>query len=87
MTVKNATLPLPKTKTEGRTQDHQHWGHLQGSSHALAIATAFENSQGPVVLLTADTPSALKLQREIAFFSAFWREAHHAVPRLGNIAL
>ena len=68
MTVKNATLPLPKTKTEGRTQDHQHWGHLQGSSHALAIATAFENSQGPVVLLTADTPSALKLQREIAFF-------------------
>ncbi|WP_018981395.1 transcription-repair coupling factor [Salinimonas chungwhensis] len=68
MTVKQTTLPLPKSKSEGRVQDHQQWGHLQGSSRALAIAKAFEESQGPVVLLTADTPSALKLQQEIAFF-------------------
>ena len=68
MTATTLALPLPKPRTNKHAEDHQHWGHLQGSSSALAIARAYQQSTGPVVLLTADTPSALKLQREIAFF-------------------
>lgn len=68
MTATKLALPLPKLNPEGRTQDHQQWGHLQGSSDALAIASAYQQANGPVVLLTADTPSAMKLQREVAFF-------------------
>lgn len=70
MTAISTVLPLPKAKSTGASQDHQHWGHLQGSSDALAVARAFSDSKGPVVLLTADTPSALKMQREIGFFLA-----------------
>lgn len=68
MTATTTVLPLPKSRTNKHVEDHQHWGHLQGSSSALAIARAYQQAKGPVVLLTADTPSALKLQREIAFF-------------------
>ncbi len=68
MTATTTVLPLPKARSDSHSEDHQHWGHLQGSSAALAVARAYQQSSGPVVLLTADTPSALKMQREIAFF-------------------
>ncbi|ALS98811.1 transcription-repair coupling factor [Lacimicrobium alkaliphilum] len=48
--------------------DHQQWGNLQGSSLALAIANASERVKGSVLLITADTPSALKLARELQSF-------------------
>ena len=57
-------------KLELSSQDHKHWGQLQGSSPALCIAQAQAQYNGPIVLITADTPSALKLEKELAFFMA-----------------
>ncbi|GAB3015436.1 transcription-repair coupling factor [Bowmanella dokdonensis] len=55
--------PLPK-----KSGDHLQWGNLQGSSLALTIASSAKHQQGSVLLITADTPSALKLSREIESF-------------------
>ncbi len=68
MTATILSLPLPKTRKETGNQDHQHWGQLQGSSPALAISEAVKQHQGPIVLITADTPSALKLEKELEYF-------------------
>ncbi|MBU2978958.1 transcription-repair coupling factor [Alteromonas sp. C1M14] len=68
MTATIYSLPMPKAKKQSGTNDHQQWGQLQGSSQALTIAQAYQQHAGPVVLVTADTPSAMKLQREITYF-------------------
>ncbi|GGW76474.1 transcription-repair coupling factor [Alteromonas halophila] len=69
MTATILSLPLPGAKKQATHQDHQHWAQLQGSSQALAISQAAAQSVGPLVLVTADTPSALKLEKELAFFA------------------
>ncbi|MBT0587264.1 transcription-repair coupling factor [Alteromonas oceanisediminis] len=58
---------LPQRKANGA--DVFQWGELTGCSAALAIAKAAEKHDGPVLLVTADTPSANRLEKEIAFFS------------------
>jgi len=68
MTATLLSLPLPAPKKEASSQDHKHWGQLQGSSAALCISQALSQYKGPIVLITADTPSAMKLEKEIAFF-------------------
>ena len=55
---------LPK-----KAGDHQHWANLQGSAASLIISQAASASKNRVLLVTADTPSALKLEKEIRFFS------------------
>ena len=50
--------------------DSIYWGNLQGSSMALSIANAAKLAKGPVLLVTADTPSAIKLEKELAYFLA-----------------
>lgn len=70
MTATILSLPLPAAKKQATHQDHQHWGQLQGSSQALAITQAASQYSGPMVLVTADTPSALKLEKELAFFAS-----------------
>jgi len=55
--------PLPKA-----SGDQCFWGNLQGSSSALAIANAAKQHQGSILLITADTPSALKLELELRYF-------------------
>ncbi|MFT2090976.1 transcription-repair coupling factor [Paraglaciecola sp. 2405UD69-4] len=59
--------PLP-SNTQKSKNDIRHWGSLQGSSAALAIATAAEEANGPLLLITADTPSAIKLEKELDYF-------------------
>ncbi|MEP2653325.1 MAG: transcription-repair coupling factor [Paraglaciecola sp.] len=59
--------PLPNN-TQKSNNDIRHWGNLQGSSTALAIASAAENANGPLLLITADTPSAIKLEKELDYF-------------------
>ena len=68
MTATLLSLPLPAQKKDASVQDHKQWGQLQGSSAALCISQALNQYKGPIVLITADTPSALKLEKEIAFF-------------------
>ncbi|MDF2178840.1 transcription-repair coupling factor [Aliiglaciecola sp. CAU 1673] len=55
--------PLPK-----KPGDNLQWGNLHGSSLALLLANTLKQQQGSVLLITADTPSALKLAREIDSF-------------------
>lgn len=61
-------LPLPTAKTNKPQQDHKHWGMLHGSSDALAIAWYSAEHPGPLVVITADTPSAMRLEKAIRFF-------------------
>ena len=70
MTATLLSLPLPAQKKDASSQDHKQWGQLQGSSTALCISQAQEQYNGPIVLITADTPSAMKLEKELAFFMA-----------------
>ncbi len=56
--------PLLNTKNEAR------WGRLYGSSSALAIASAAQQHDGPIVVVTTDTRSADRLEHEIAVFAA-----------------
>lgn len=76
MTTTLNSLPLPKTKSSSGFQDQQQWGQLQGSSRALAVAQASQQAGRPIVLVTADTPSALKLEKEIRYFQG----SQHSVP-------
>ena len=52
-----------------KSGDHKYWSNLFGSSTALAVGAAANTTQNRILLVTADTPSALKLEREIAFFT------------------
>ncbi len=59
--------PLP-SQSQKTKSDIRQWGNLQGSSAALAIANATKQASGPILLITADTPSAIKLEKELDFF-------------------
>ncbi|MDU0355067.1 transcription-repair coupling factor [Paraglaciecola aquimarina] len=67
MTLSIFSPPLPKN-TQKSKNDIRHWGALQGSSTALVIANAASQAEGPLLLLTADTPSAIKLEKELDYF-------------------
>ncbi len=55
-------LELPWVKTQ---QDKIKWGQLSGSAMTLAVGEAINQHQQLVVLVTPDTPSALKLEHEL----------------------
>ncbi len=59
--------PLPYNTLKAKN-DIRHWGNLQGSSTALVLANAVKLATGPVLLVTADTPSAIKLEKELDYF-------------------
>ncbi|WP_158969309.1 transcription-repair coupling factor [Paraglaciecola sp. L3A3] len=67
MTLSIFSPPLPNN-TQKSKNDIRHWGSLQGSSNALVIANAANNADGPILLVTADTPSAIKLEKELDYF-------------------
>ncbi len=46
------------------------WGHLYGSAGGLAIAAAARAHTAPVIVITEDSQSALRLDTELRFFSA-----------------
>lgn len=58
------SLPLPKD-----TSQQKYWGGLCGSSQAFAIADTAVTHQGPILVVTPDTPSALKLEQELRYFT------------------
>ncbi|MFT6778721.1 MAG: transcription-repair coupling factor (superfamily II helicase) [Paraglaciecola sp.] len=59
--------PLPNNTLKTKN-DIRYWGNLQGSSTALVLANAVKLATGPVLLVTADTPSAIKLEKELDYF-------------------
>jgi len=54
---------LAKNKTT--TVDKKTWHNLQGSSASIALYQGALSSDAPIVLITHDTPSALKLAQEL----------------------
>lgn len=62
------TLPTLKNASKSNIVDHIHWGQLHGASQALAISQAAKSHQGPLILLTANTPTAIKLEKELDYF-------------------
>ena len=46
------------------------WGHLYGSSHALALFNAATRAQSLFVVVTPDTRTALRLENDLRFYGA-----------------
>jgi transcription-repair coupling factor (superfamily II helicase) len=65
MTFSIFTPALPK-----KAGDLIHWTNLHGSSLSLSIANAAKQNSGATLLVTADTPSAIRLEKELSYFLA-----------------
>ncbi len=64
---KNVSLFSPVlAKSRGKNADKKIWQNLPGSSATVAIFNGALSTQQPVLLLTHDTPSALRLEQELA---------------------
>ncbi|HEX4869884.1 MAG TPA: transcription-repair coupling factor [Moraxellaceae bacterium] len=48
--------------------DRRHWGHLYGGALALSLAAVAERHPGVVMVITADTRAATRLEEELGFF-------------------
>lgn len=71
--TKAAAPVLLSASTANQTGQRRYWGQLYGSSDALAIAEAAQSADAPVVVVTADTPSAQRLEHAIRFFCKTFR--------------
>jgi transcription-repair coupling factor (superfamily II helicase) len=58
-------LNIPTLKSKN---DRQVLANLQGSSLALTISECAKQQKAPLILITSDTPSALKLRQELSYF-------------------
>ena len=52
-------------KRRGKLADKKVWSNLPGSSSAIAIMQAAKTADTPILLITHDTPSALRLEQEL----------------------
>lgn len=48
---------------------HVRWGRLYGSAYGLVIAAAAKHRKGPILVVTADTPEAYRLETELRFYN------------------
>jgi len=62
---KNALINIPALKN---ATDRLLFANLQGSSLALTISECAKQQNSPLILITSDTPSALKLRQELSYF-------------------
>ena len=64
---KNVSIFSPVlAKSRGKNADKKVWQNLPGSSATVAIFHGALTTQQPILLLTHDTPSALRLEQELA---------------------
>ena len=49
-------------KRRGKSADKKTWTNFSGSSATLAIYHGAKKAEGPVLLVTHDTPSAIRLE-------------------------
>ncbi|MDT8428189.1 MAG: transcription-repair coupling factor [Pseudomonadales bacterium] len=61
--------PLP-ARTVNRVRQLTRWPVLPGSAASLSIASAAQNHEGPVLVITASSEEAEQLRRELQFFCA-----------------
>ena len=51
------------------SQKKLRWSHLYGSARGLAIHTASQHQNAPIVAIVPDTPSAMRLTEELRFYA------------------
>ena len=68
MSEQQYTSPL-SPELPKRPGERRYWGRLYGSSKALALNTAIEQSDTPLIVLTTDLISCNRLIEELNFFS------------------
>mgnify|MGYP003385195337 CR=1 FL=1 len=59
------TLAKNKTTNTSSNVDKKTWHNLQGSSASIALYNGALSSDHPILLVTHDTPSALKIEQEL----------------------
>jgi len=52
-------------KNKGNNTDKKSWHHLYGSSASIALYQGAINAEAPVMVITHDTPSAIRLEQEL----------------------
>ncbi|MEI6897236.1 MAG: transcription-repair coupling factor [Psychromonas sp.] len=62
------TASLIKIPTLKNSNDRLLLANLQGSSLALTVSECAKQHKSPLILITHDTPSALKLRQELSYF-------------------
>jgi transcription-repair coupling factor (superfamily II helicase) len=53
------------TSRRGKSADKKSWHNLLGSSSTIAIYQAAKQAEKPILLITHDTPSAIRLEQEL----------------------
>ncbi|MEY8213403.1 MAG: transcription-repair coupling factor [Colwellia sp.] len=69
MSKKNCLLTPTLAKNKAKTSDKKSWHNLQGSSASIALYQGAISSDAPILLVTHDTPSALRLTQELQSLS------------------
>ncbi|GAA0821428.1 transcription-repair coupling factor [Colwellia asteriadis] len=62
--VSNLLSPIIAQR-KGKTPDKKNWKNLYGSSSSLALYQAAKTATTPILLITHDTPSALRFEQEL----------------------
>ncbi len=62
----SSSLKLPEFNI--KPGQKRHWCNLVGSADAFTVAEVAKSSKKRLILVTSDSPTAFKLEREIAFF-------------------
>lgn len=60
--------PFPTHEDTRKHAKEMTWRHLEGSSAALAVSQLYRDNQFPILLVTADAPSAYRFHDELCFF-------------------
>ncbi|MDX1434304.1 MAG: transcription-repair coupling factor [Gammaproteobacteria bacterium] len=73
LSVSPLTPVLPRAAGQagdaaGQSGDRRRWNTLHGSARGLAVARAALMHTGPVLVITAGTPEAQRLEAELSFF-------------------
>ncbi len=66
--MSQASTTLPSFPLPGKPGEKNFWGNLSNSASTLAIARAFEESRQPMLVVTADSSEAIRLEEELGFF-------------------
>jgi transcription-repair coupling factor (superfamily II helicase) len=65
MSKASSLLTPVLAKRRGKTPDKKSWHNLPGSSSSFALYQAAKTAQTPILLITSNTPQALKIEQEL----------------------
>ena len=65
MSKASSLLTPVLAKRRGKNPDKKSWHNLHGSSSSLALYQAAQSAQTPILLVTSNTPEAIKREQEL----------------------